>query len=62
MSTTTARNWHKQRRKLVSATLKRIPNVFGFLNPELLNPDLGTGFGIYKSRGIGIGILLVTST
>jgi hypothetical protein len=40
--------------------LKRIPNGFGIPNPELLNPDFGTGFGIYKSRGIGIGIPLGT--
>jgi hypothetical protein len=40
--------------KNIGATLKRILNGFGIPNPELLNPDFGTGFGIYKSRGIGI--------
>jgi hypothetical protein len=40
------------------APLKRIPNGFGIPNPELLNPDLGTGFVICKSGGIGIGIPL----
>jgi hypothetical protein len=45
-------------RKVIGATLKRIPNEFRIPNPELLPPDFGTGFGIYKSRGIGIGIPL----
>jgi hypothetical protein len=40
--------------KNVGAILKRNPN------PELLNPDFETGFGIYKSRGIGTGIPLGT--
>jgi hypothetical protein len=47
-------------KKTIGATLKMIPNVFAIPNPKLLNPDLGTGFGIYKSRGIGIGIQLGT--
>jgi hypothetical protein len=32
--------------------LQRIPNGFGIPNPELLNPDIGTGFGIYKSHNL----------
>jgi hypothetical protein len=41
---------------------KNILNGFGILNPEILNPDLRKGFGIYKSRGteIGIGIPMGT--
>jgi hypothetical protein len=33
----------------------------GIPNPDFLNPDLGTGFWIYKSRGIGIRIPLGTN-
>jgi hypothetical protein len=43
------------------ATFKRIPNGFEIPNPELLNSDLWSEFGIYKSRGIGIGIPLGTT-
>jgi hypothetical protein len=41
--------------------IKEDPDGFGILIPELLNTDFGTGLGIYKSRGIGIGIPLGTS-
>jgi hypothetical protein len=44
----------------VGAKLKRILNGFGIPNVKLLNPDLRSRFGIYKSRKIGIGILLGT--
>jgi hypothetical protein len=46
--------WLLGQRKKIGATLKRIPNGLGILNPEILNPDLQWGFGIYKSRRIGI--------
>jgi hypothetical protein len=39
------------------ATLKMISNGFGVPNPEILSPDFATGFGIYKSRGIGIPVV-----
>jgi hypothetical protein len=54
--------WLLSYRKNIGAALKRIPNGFGTLNPELFNPDLQSGFGIYKSRGIGIGIPLGTTS
>jgi hypothetical protein len=53
--------WLLSHRIFFGATLKRISNAFAILHPELLNPDFGTGIGIYKSREIEIGIPLGTT-